>query len=83
MSEAIRGAWAAATTPLDGAGGIDTTALARHARWLLDEGCDGLVLFGTSGEGPSFTLAERLAAAEARAGWLDPDLEPLPPCRFV
>ncbi|MBN8928390.1 MAG: dihydrodipicolinate synthase family protein [Rhodospirillales bacterium] len=70
MSEAIRGAWAAATTPLDGAGGIDTTALARHARWLLDEGCDGLVLFGTSGEGPSFTLAERLAATEAvlRAG---------------
>ena len=33
-------------------------------------GCDGLVLFGSCGEGPSFSIAERLAAAEAvlRAG---------------
>ena len=70
MPDAITGLWAAATTPTDTAGAIDYPALARHAHRLLQAGCDGLVLFGSCGEGPSFSMAERLAAAEAvlRAG---------------
>ena len=70
MPAAITGLWAAATTPFDAAGTIDHGALARHADRLLRAGCDGLVLFGSSGEGPSLSMAERLAAAEAvlRAG---------------
>jgi 4-hydroxy-tetrahydrodipicolinate synthase len=70
MPDAITGLWAAATTPSDAAGTIDRTALARHAQRLLRWGCDGLVLFGSCGEGPSFSIGERLAAAEAvlRAG---------------
>ncbi len=70
MPDAITGLWAAATTPVDTAGAIDHAALARHAQRLLRWGCDGLVLFGSCGEGPSFSIAERLAAAEAvlRAG---------------
>ena len=71
MPDAITGLWAAATTPTDTAGTIDHAALARHAQRLLRAGCDGLVLFGSCGEGPSFSIAERLAAAEAvlRAGF--------------
>jgi 4-hydroxy-tetrahydrodipicolinate synthase len=65
MTDAISGLWAAVTTPSDGAGKIDDAALARHAQRLLDWGCDGLVLFGSCGEGPSFSIAQRLAAAEA------------------
>ena len=65
MPAAITGLWAAATTPTDAAGTIDHGALARHADRLLRGGCDGLVLFGSSGEGPSLSMAERLAAAEA------------------
>ena len=65
MPEAITGLWAAATTPTDTAGAIDHAALARHAQRLLNAGCDGLVLFGSCGEGPSFSIAERLRAAEA------------------
>jgi 4-hydroxy-tetrahydrodipicolinate synthase len=65
MPDAITGLWAAATTPTDTAGAIDHPALARHAHRLLRAGCDGLVLFGSCGEGPSFSIAERLAAAEA------------------
>jgi 4-hydroxy-tetrahydrodipicolinate synthase len=44
--------------------------LASHAARLIGQGCDGLVLFGTSGEGPSFSIAQRLDATEAvlRAG---------------
>jgi 4-hydroxy-tetrahydrodipicolinate synthase len=65
MPDPITGLWAAATTPIDPAGAIDHAALARHAERLLRGGCDGLVLFGSCGEGPSFSIAERLAAAEA------------------
>ena len=65
MPDAITGLWAAATTPSDAAGAIDHAALARHAQRLLHWGCDGLVLFGSCGEGPSFSIAERLAATEA------------------
>lgn len=68
MPEAITGLWAAAATPMDQAGAIDHSALVRHARRLLDGGCDGLVLFGSCGEGPSFSIAERLSAAEAVLG---------------
>jgi 4-hydroxy-tetrahydrodipicolinate synthase len=70
MPDAITGLWAAATTAVDTAGAIDHAALTRHAQRLLRWGCDGLVLFGSCGEGPSFSLAERLAATEAmlRAG---------------
>ena len=60
----------AATTPSDAGGAIDHVALVRHAKRVLDAGCDGLVLFGSCGEGPSFSISERLAATEAvlRAG---------------
>jgi 4-hydroxy-tetrahydrodipicolinate synthase len=66
----ISGLWAASATPVAPDGSVDHTALADHAKRLIQRGCDGLVLFGTSGEGPSFSIAQRLAATEAvlRAG---------------
>ena len=74
MPDPITGLWAAATTPIDTAGTIDHAALARHAQRLLHGGCDGLVLFGSCGEGPSFSIGERLSATEAvlRAGIAPP-----------
>jgi len=70
MTAPIAGLWVAVATPLGADGAVDHAVLARHARSLLDRGCDGLVLFGTTGEGPSFAASERLGAAEAllRAG---------------
>lgn len=65
MPDPIVGVWAAATTPVDATGAIDHAALGRHAQRVLNWGCDGLVLFGSCGEGPSFSIAERLAATEA------------------
>ncbi|MBN8890921.1 MAG: hypothetical protein BGP12_06000 [Rhodospirillales bacterium 70-18] len=65
MADMITGLWAAMATPLDATGAVDHAALVRHGKWLLEQGCDGLVPFGTTGEGPSFSGAERLAAAEA------------------
>jgi 4-hydroxy-tetrahydrodipicolinate synthase len=65
MNAPITGLWAASATPVAPDGSVDHATLAAHARRLRLRGCDGLVLFGTSGEGPSFSIAERLAATEA------------------
>ena len=65
MSDVINGLWVAIATPLAADGGIDHATFARHALWLLEQGCDGIVPFGTTGEGPSFSAGERLAATEA------------------
>jgi 4-hydroxy-tetrahydrodipicolinate synthase len=42
-------------------GRADPGASAEHARWLVAAGVDGLVPFGTSGEGPSLSLREKRA----------------------
>ena len=39
--------------------------MVRHATGLMRGGCDGVVLFGTTGEGPSFSAVERVGALEA------------------
>jgi 4-hydroxy-tetrahydrodipicolinate synthase len=43
---------------------VDFELLVRHAHWLLGNGCDGLALFGTTGEAASLSLAERIAILE-------------------
>lgn len=59
------GVWPAMLTPLRADGSIDTARLAAHARRLLTAGCSGVTLFGTTGEGPSFSVAERMDALQA------------------
>ncbi|MDX1546623.1 MAG: dihydrodipicolinate synthase family protein [Rhodothermales bacterium] len=61
------GVFAAALTPLRADLDIDPAALARHLLGLLEAGCDGLALFGTTGEATTFSIAERTAALEAVA----------------
>jgi 4-hydroxy-tetrahydrodipicolinate synthase len=58
------GIFAAVLTPYDAAGSPNLAALALHCRWLLSTGCDGLSLFGTTGEGNSLTVDERIALLE-------------------
>ncbi|MBR0961372.1 dihydrodipicolinate synthase family protein [Bradyrhizobium japonicum] len=65
MTEAIRGFWVASPTPLAADGGVDHARLAGHAEHLFSKGVDGVVLFGTTGEGTSFNAAERVATIEA------------------
>ena len=65
MTEQITGLWAAMTTKLHGDASLDIQGTVRHGQWLLANGCDGLVPFGTTGEGPSFSGVERLATTEA------------------
>jgi len=62
---ALRGIWPALLTPLDAKLDVDRERFAVHARSLLAAGCGGVTPFGTTGEGPSFSVDERRAAVEA------------------
>lgn len=50
----------AMATPFSTDGSLDTVAAARLANHLVDAGCDGLVLSGTTGESPTTTDDEKL-----------------------
>jgi 4-hydroxy-tetrahydrodipicolinate synthase len=65
MASSFEGVYAAALTPLRDDLAIDRRAFAEHCRRLLGEGCDGLAIFGTTGEANSFSVAERVRAWEA------------------
>lgn len=65
----LSGVYAAAVTPLRDST-LDLEAVPQLLAFLASRGCHGAVLFGTTGEGPSFSPAEREAlmrcASEAR-----------------
>jgi 4-hydroxy-tetrahydrodipicolinate synthase len=63
--ERIAGVWCPALTPVDQDLRPDAMRFVAHARWLLDEGCHGLVVFGTTGEANSFSVDERTEFLEA------------------
>ena len=69
-TEKLRGLWVASLTPLAADGRIDTGLFASHCRWLFGRGVDGVAVFGTTGEGQSFSVRERLEAVDGllRAG---------------
>ncbi|MFT4605020.1 MAG: 4-hydroxy-tetrahydrodipicolinate synthase [Rhodothermales bacterium] len=63
----ISGVWAASITPLTLSLDIDRAQFARHIEWLLERGCDGVAVFGSTGEANSFSVAERTAAVDSLA----------------
>lgn len=67
----LAGVYAAAVTPLQPDYSPDLEALPGFLSFLADRGCHGALLLGTTGEGPSFAIQERLsifkAAQEARS----------------
>lgn len=60
----FQGIWPAMLTPLDAQLNIDHPKLAAHALSLIGAGCGGVTIFGTTGEGPSFSFQERKQAVE-------------------
>jgi 4-hydroxy-tetrahydrodipicolinate synthase len=57
----LAGVYAAAVTPLKSDATVDFESIPLLMRFLASRGCHGLLLFGTTGEGPSFSLKEREA----------------------
>jgi len=61
---ALRGVWTAILTPLEADGRVARDLLVAHCNALFAQGVDGVTLFGTTGEGQSFTVEERREALE-------------------
>jgi 4-hydroxy-tetrahydrodipicolinate synthase len=59
VSKKLSGVIAAISTPVQEDGSPDTGRATKLARYLLDNGCDGLNVLGTTGEATSFSLDER------------------------
>ncbi len=57
------GVFAAALTPLKADGSLDLDNVLPYLDFLARRGCHGALLFGTTGEGPSFSPAQRLSLA--------------------
>lgn len=63
----LSGVFCASLTPLNEDLSVNHKALAGHCNWLLDNGCDGLGVLGTTGEANSFSLSERLELLDTLA----------------
>ncbi|MEM7045406.1 MAG: dihydrodipicolinate synthase family protein [Pseudomonadota bacterium] len=63
--EVLNGVWCPALMPLDAKLEPDVGKYIDHCRWVLEEGCHGLVMFGTTGEANSFSVEERIRVLDA------------------
>ncbi len=61
----LAGVIAAVATATDGSGAPDTARSVALARFLLDHGCDGLNVLGTTGEATSYSVSQRQAVMNA------------------
>ena len=66
----LRGVIAAAATPITADYRARPPRFVELCRRLLDTGCDGLNICGTTGEATSFTVAQRMAIMNAAAAAL-------------
>ncbi len=55
-----KGVMPAISTCFDKNYSVDHDFMTRHCRWLLDQGCTGIVALGTLGEGATLTFDEKL-----------------------
>lgn len=65
MPRKFAGLLVPAITPFTAEGTPDTVAFVTLCRWLLAQGADGLAVFGTTSEGTSLSVAERMALLDA------------------
>ena len=72
MSLTWNGVMPAITTPFTADGDVDHAFLARHALWMVEAGCTGIVALGSLGEGATLSVPEKLdvlrTLVEALAG---------------
>lgn len=61
MTMTWQGVMPAITTAFDTDLQVDHAFVAKHARWLIENGCTGIVALGSLGEGATLTVPEKLA----------------------
>jgi 4-hydroxy-tetrahydrodipicolinate synthase len=65
VTKPLSGVIAAIATPIEESGAPDLKRAVNLARYLLDTGCDGLNVLGTTGEATSFSVDERKGVMDA------------------
>jgi len=70
MTNRLKGVIAAITTPIGQTGDPDTGAFVSAAQYLLENGCNGLNVLGTTGEATSFSVNQRLSVMQAASAGL-------------
>ena len=74
IANAFSGLLVPALTPFDSNLDPDADALLQHCRWLLEQGVDGLAVFGTTSEANSLGVEERIGLLEhLLEGGIPPD----------
>ncbi|MFC7518954.1 dihydrodipicolinate synthase family protein [Herbaspirillum sp. GCM10030257] len=63
----LSGVMPAVTTPFNNEGGVNIDRLIDRCTWLLQNGCDGINILGTTGEGLSLSIHQRLTVMHAIA----------------
>ncbi len=69
---------AAVLTPMNADLSVDLDRMAAHCRWLLEHGCNGLAVMGTTGEANSLGISERIAVLEGLVARGIPSAKMLP-----
>ena len=65
MSSLYNGIFSALLIPYNDDYSVNVDALCEHIHDLFSQGCQGAVLFGTTGEAPSFSLDEKKRVLKA------------------
>ena len=69
-----KGVFSAAATPFAADGSVDVHRLTAHCLRLIEDGCHGVAVLGSTGEANSLSMAERMAVLEALvAGGVPPE----------
>ncbi|MBT4890410.1 MAG: dihydrodipicolinate synthase family protein [Rhodospirillales bacterium] len=76
----MKGVNCAVLTPLNRDLSPDLGRMAAHCVWLLENGCDGLAILGTTGEATSFSVRERMTIMEGLASAGIPMDKTMPGC---
>ena len=71
MSMTWTGVMPAITTPFTADGEVDHVFLARHALWMIEAGCTGIVALGSLGEAATLSVPEKLDVLRTLATALD------------
>ena len=71
MTLSWNGVMPAITTPFSADGEVDHDLLARHALWMVEAGCTGIVALGSLGEAVTLSVAEKLQVLRTLAKALD------------
>jgi 4-hydroxy-tetrahydrodipicolinate synthase len=72
MTQRLTGVIAAAPTPVQSNLTPDLAAFALVCQWLMEQGCDGLNICGTTGEATSFSREQRSAVMATAANAIAP-----------